>query len=489
MTRKISEKFSQCHLIVIGDVMLDEYIESQVSRISPEAPVPIAAVQDRWCVPGGAANVARNLISLGCQVTLLGLCGQDSSAEILSKTLATAGLEDNLTRSPYRKTTRKQRIVAKGHQLLRLDEEDNLPLQKAEYEDLLAKFKDALATANAVIISDYAKGMFTLGPASISLAQTIIQLCQADGKPTFIDPKGLDWDRYHGAFCITPNTAEISSVLGHNCNERHSLEQYVPELLARLNCASLLVTRASRGLALFQKGHNPIFIKANALQTIDVSGAGDTVIATFALCMACGLSLGESAKLANAAAGIVVQKMGTATLSQTEFDFVSQEKESFVNPKIMDLRQLQENLAFWRRQGDRIVFTNGCFDIIHTGHIQLLREAAAQGERLIVALNSDASVKRLKGPERPIQDEQSRAQVLASIQWVDAVILFSQDTPKELIEALIPDVLVKGADYTVENIVGADTVLTHGGKVYLVALQPDRSTTKIWNHIRKTQES
>lgn len=474
--------FARARLLVVGDAMLDMYVETEVRRISPEAPVPVADVRTRRSVPGGAANVARNLVSLGCRAALLGLCGTDDAAATLRQRLHEGGIDATLIASSERPTTAKTRIVTHGQQLLRMDEEARRPLSPQEHDALKAALPAALEGCDAVILSDYGKGVLLRNQDGSCLAGEVIAACAARGIPVLADPKLDDWSRYAGAECVTPNSAEFAAVSGCDGETRADMEREARALCRRIAVPRLLLTRGARGMALFEEDREPLFIKAQARQVVDVSGAGDTVIAVLAACRACGLPYAQAARCANAAAGMVVCKAGTSPVSRAEFLYAVR-RDGGSTPKIMDLPQLNELVAFWKQQGQRVVFTNGCFDILHKGHIMLLHEAAAQGDRLVVAINSDASVRRLKGETRPVQDEQSRALLIAALQDVDAVIIFEEDTPLRLIESLLPDVLVKGSDYTVETVIGADVVQAHGGRVYLARLQDGYSTSGICRKI------
>lgn len=477
--------FTRARLLVVGDAMLDVYVETEVRRISPEAPVPVAGVRARRSVPGGAANVARNLVSLGCAASLLGVRGADDAARSLERRLRESGIAATLIASSRRPTTTKTRVVTRGQQLIRLDEEAVHPLDAEEYARLREALPAALDGCDAVILSDYGKGVLLRRPDGSCLAGDVIAACADRGVPVLADPKRDDWKRYAGAECVTPNSAEFAAVSGCAGETREAMEAAARDLRRRIAVPRLLLTRGARGMALFEEDRDPLFIKAEARQVVDVSGAGDTVIAVLAACRACGLSYARAARCANAAAGMVVSKAGTSPVSRSEF-LHAVRRDGGSTPKIMDLPQLREAVAFWKQQGQRIVFTNGCFDILHKGHIMLLHEAAAQGDRLVVAINADSSVRRLKGETRPVQDEQSRALLIAALQDVDAVIVFEEDTPLRLVEALLPDVLVKGGDYTVENIVGADVVRAHGGRVHLARLQDGYSTTGICRRIEDT---
>lgn len=464
--------FSHMHILVVGDVMLDEYVAVSVSRISPEAPVPVGLIRDRRHVAGGAANVARNLARLGCRVTLAGLCGRDAAGTSLASLLSGEGIENRLHAAAGSLTIQKTRVIAQGRQMLRLDQENPAPPTVEQYAKLRATLHDVMPRCHAVILSDYAKGVFGRMPDGACLAQEAIFLGIGKNIPICVDPKGDDWERYAGASCVTPNASEFAAMAG--CAD---METSAASLCGAYRLERLLVTRGGKGMALFEKGEPPLYIKAKAKEVIDVSGAGDTVIAVLTACRALGLAWAEAAEWANRAAGVVVSKAGTSPVTKEEFDALLTPGRS--SPKIVPLDRLLDMVAGWRRGGDSIVFTNGCFDLLHKGHVRLVNEAAAQGDRLIVGLNADASVRRIKGTGRPVQDEQSRALLVAALEHVDAVILFDDDTPLELIRAIMPDVLVKGSDYTPQTVVGADVVTEAGGRVYLVELAEGVSTTRL----------
>lgn len=479
--------FDGVRVLVVGDVMLDHYIAGQVKRISPEAPVPVVSVAKRWSVPGGAANVARNLVRLGVDVAVAGVVGQDAAAADLRAALAAEGITDGLTASASRRTTCKTRVLAQGQQLMRLDEEVCAPLSAEEAEALKAGVLSLLQGRQAVILSDYAKGVLIEAPNGINLCRVVIDEARRMGIAVLVDPKGSDWQRYAGAHCVTPNAGEFDVACGLEPGaklDRSQRESHAADLRTRYGIERLLVTRGPKGMALFSPGEAPVYCRATVREVADVSGAGDTAIATLAASVGKGLPWAESMHLANAAAGVAVGKMGTAPVSLAELNEALREQAD--NPKLFDLPNLVEKIEEWRRKGESIVFTNGCFDLLHPGHISLIRQSAAQGDRLIVGLNSDASVRRLKGPTRPIQNENSRALLLAALSDVDAIVLFNEDTPLELITALRPDVLVKGSDYTIGAVVGADVVQQAGGRVYLARLVDGCSTTgivrKIDNH-------
>ena len=477
--------FSGVRALVVGDVMLDHYITGSVERISPEAPVPVARVEASWSVPGGAANVARNMARLGCSVCLLGLTGEDESAATLRQCLADEGIHACLVSGQTRRTTRKTRIMAQGQQLLRLDEEVPASPTPDEGKALLSRAEDLLGDCSVLVLSDYAKGVLTTPPQGQSLCSPLIALARAHAIPVLVDPKGSQWERYAGAQCVTPNSVEFHTECGLAPSirlDRPQRAELAGRLRARYGFERLLVTRGSRGMALFGEGE-PCYLRAVAHEVADVSGAGDTVLAALAAAVGKGLGWEDSARIANVAAGLAVSKLGTAPVGRREL--AAALREQTVNPKLYTRTELQEKLEDWRRKNLNVVFTNGCFDLVHPGHISLLRQAAAQGDRLVVGLNSDASVRRLKGPERPIQNEQSRALVLAAMQHVDAIVIFDEDTPLELVQSVCPQVLVKGSDYREEQIVGADFVKQHGGRVVLAQLVEGCSTTNIARSIAR----
>ncbi|WP_308586320.1 D-glycero-beta-D-manno-heptose-7-phosphate kinase [uncultured Desulfovibrio sp.] len=472
--------FDGVRILVVGDVMLDHYIAGQVKRISPEAPVPVVSAAKRWSVPGGAANVARNLVRLGVDVAVAGVVGQDAAANDLRAALAAEGIADGLAVSPSRRTTCKTRVLAQGQQLLRLDEEVSAPLGAEEADALKKQVLSLLPGRHAVILSDYAKGVLLESASGCNLCQIIIEEARQLGIPVLVDPKGSDWRRYAGAHCVTPNAGEFDAACGLDAGvtfSRPRRETLAGELRSRYGIERLLITRGPKGMALFTPDEAPVYCRAAVREVADVSGAGDTAIATLAACVGKGLPWAESMHLANAAAGVAVGKMGTSPVSIAELNEALREQAD--NPKLFSVQNLVEKIEEWRRKNETVVFTNGCFDLLHPGHISLIRQSAAQGDHLIVGLNSDASVRRLKGPTRPIQNESSRALLLAALSDVDAIVLFDEDTPFELISALRPDVLVKGSDYTIDNVVGADVVQQGGGRVYLARLVDGCSTTGI----------
>lgn len=462
--------------------MLDRYVWGNVGRISPEAPVPVLKVSGRTQTLGGAGNVAANLAALGCKTILTGVCGLDSNARAIRQLLAEKNIIDKLVAHPTAPTTAKTRIMAQNQQLLRIDEEEVLHPHASEFsENLLAIFQSQLPTVDAVILSDYAKG--ALDPA---ILPKCITLCHKLNIPIFVDPKGAAWARYKGATCITPNEMEFRAGAERLAIQDFSLTEQMLAMRGSLELAFLLVTQGARGMTLLDADESPKSIPANAREVYDVSGAGDTVIATLAASIAAGASVAQAVWLANLAAGVVVGKVGTQPINLAELSSVLRSSSLPHGQKTLSLQEALPQATEWRQAGKRIVFTNGCFDILHSGHIKLLREAASKGDKLIVGLNSDDSVRRLKGPTRPIISEKERAAILSALEDVDLVVLFNEDTPLNLISALRPDVLVKGGDYTRETVVGHDLVESWGGKVELVDLEEGRSTTRLLERISGT---
>lgn len=485
-------QFNGAKILVLGDVMLDYYISGSSSRISPEAPVPIVNKQSAWSVPGGAANVARGLAQLGCQPTLIGLIGEDAAGETLRQQTIAEGVNASLIKSQHRQTTCKTRILAHGQQLLRLDEESIRRPDLEEEISLRVHLENRIRDCNAVILSDYAKGALLPAKDDKSVAQLAIHIAKENRIPVLVDPKGTDWERYRGASCITPNSGEFLKIcealgLWQGAAEPNSAErQKMAEAICScFNIECLVLTRGAKGMTLYIPGHAPENIRASMREIADVSGAGDTVIATLAACAANDIEWSKACAIANAAAGVAVTKLGASPVSLAELNQAI--SETSPNPKLYNREEIQDKIKQWRRLGQKIVFTNGCFDLLHPGHIALLRQCADFGDRLVVGLNTDKSVRRLKGPERPIQDEQSRALLLGALQSVDAVTLFDEDTPEELIKKIRPDVLVKGSDYKIENVAGADFVQSYGGQVKLAQLVEGCSTSELASRIKARQ--
>jgi D-beta-D-heptose 7-phosphate kinase/D-beta-D-heptose 1-phosphate adenosyltransferase len=462
-------------ILVLGDVMLDRYVSGQVRRISPEAPIPVLKFEHSRIVLGGAGNVAANIAALGARAILIGAVGDDQFGRETPGFTLNPLITLRCVALPGRPTTLKTRFMSGAHQLLRLDEETAAPLAATDAARLLQAFADSLAEADVVILSDYAKGVLC-----DAVLPEAIRLARAAGKPVVADPKRADLAAYRHVSVITPNEMEAALATGIAITDDASAVAAGEHALAASDAGAVLVTRSEKGLTLVRRDQPPIHLPTEARAVADVSGAGDTLVATFAVMLAAGADMAEAALVANAAAGVAVGKPGTATISQTELIAALHRQELLaIDEKTLPLAAAREKIATWRRAGLRVGFTNGCFDLIHPGHVRLLNKARARCDRLVVALNTDASVQRLKGPTRPVQHEVARATVMASIGAVDLVVLFDEDTPLELIEALRPDILFKGADYRLDQVVGGEFVRSYGGDVSLIDLEAGHSTTGI----------
>ena len=478
------DRFAGCTVLVLGDVMLDAYVYGHVERVSPEAPIPVLRIDNRREMLGGAGNVARNVAALGARVILVGVAGDDEAGRSIATQLAEADggrISGRLVIDQGRPTTRKTRFVSGTQQLLRVDEEIARPIGDETAEAVLARFKEALAESDIVILSDYSKGV--LSEAVLAAA---IAAAHAAGKRVVADPKSRDFSRYRHVDVLKPNRLEITQATGIDCRDDATTEQAGRAALATAEAGAVIVTRGAHGVSIIPKDGPALHLPTLARAVFDVSGAGDTLVSCLAVALAAGADLAEATELANAAAGIVVGKAGTECVSPTELaQGLHLGALIETDRKVATLTGALDQVARWRAAGLRVGFTNGCFDLIHPGHVRLLGQARAACDRLIVGLNADASVKRLKGPERPVQNEVARATVMASIGAVDLVILFGEDTPLALIEALRPDVLIKGADYRIDQVVGADVVQSYGGKVVLADLEAGQSTTGTIGRIRE----
>ncbi|TWB43457.1 D-glycero-beta-D-manno-heptose-7-phosphate kinase [Nitrospirillum pindoramense] len=470
-------------VMVIGDVMLDRFVRGKVGRISPEAPVPVLRNAQEDVMLGGAGNVVRNITALGGQVVFGGVLGGDAAGVRVSQLVAA---DDQVTSilqvDNQRRTSEKTRFVADGHHLLRSDWDSELAVAAEVHAALVTAVAAHVADVDVVILSDYGKGVFTP-----SVLRQLIELARGAGKPVIVDPKSADYSIYRGATLVTPNRAELALAVGHSPSTTDGIVAAATTLMRDHGIGGMLVTRSEEGMTLVRDDGSSLNVQAEAKEVFDVSGAGDTVVSVIAAALATGADIADAVRLANVAAGLVVAKVGTAVVTPAELLHALAEQDDRQNlSKLLGGAELREQIVRWRRLGLKVGFTNGCFDLIHPGHVQLLAAARATCDRLIVGLNSDASVRRLKGPERPIQDERSRAIVLAAFGSVDAVALFEDDTPLALITEILPDVLIKGADYTIDQVVGADVVQANGGRVALVDLVPNQSTTGIAKRIRVT---
>lgn len=466
--------FDSARLLIVGDIMLDRYWYGPTSRISPEAPVPVVRVDDAEDRPGGAANVALNVASLGAKATLSGLVGRDDNADRLSKALHAAHIDTHFHVSDTMPTITKLRVMSRNQQLIRLDFES--PASEAEAAPLAERVEQALPDSDVMILSDYGKG-------ALLHIESLIALGRKAGKRVLVDPKGTDYSRYHGASIITPNLSEFEAVVGP-CRDDAEMIEKGQALRAELDLEALLITLSERGMMLIQADTEPLHLPTHAQAVFDVTGAGDTVIGVLGLALAAGQSLPTAMLIANLAAGIVVAKPGTATLSTAELHEAIHEaglSSSSGDTVEMLVRQVRAAQA----RGERVVMTNGCFDILHSGHVGYLEEARQLGDRLIVAVNDDASVARLKGPSRPVNSLDRRMRVLGALASVDWVIPFSEDTPQALIETVLPDILVKGGDYQITEIAGHEAVLAHGGEVKVLGFEEGVSTSALIAAIRR----
>ncbi len=461
-------RFDQAQVLVVGDVMLDRYWHGATSRISPEAPVPVVKVEQAEDRPGGAANVALNIAALGAGVSLTGLVGKDEAAGALVETMAAANVHSDFQVIESHPTITKLRVISRHQQLIRMDFEDGFAVSDAAA--LSEKALQLLSPVGALILSDYAKG-------ALADPQPLILAAKAAGIPVLVDPKGSDFSRYRGATLLTPNLHEFEAIVGPCANEQELVSKG-EQLMHQHDLQALLVTRGEHGMTLLRPGEQELHLPARAQEVFDVTGAGDTVISVLAASLAAGEALPQAVALANLAAGIVVAKLGTASISAPELRrAVSTEQGS--ERGVVTVEQLKIALDDARAHGEKIVFTNGCFDIIHAGHVGYLEQARELGDRLIVAINSDESVIRLKGPGRPINPVDRRMKVLAGLESVDWVLSFDGDTPESLLEILKPHVLVKGGDYDKEGVVGWQIVESYGGSVQVLSFFDDCSTTAI----------
>ncbi len=468
-------------VLVVGDLMLDRYIVGEVDRISPEAPVPVLRHAHRYERPGGAANVAMNLAGLGCQAVLAGFWGEDAERRELEALLAAAGVDVVGAVTTSLPTVSKTRIVGRTQQLLRLDIESREQPSAEDGARLLERAEALVAKAHAVVLSDYAKGTLTA-----ELCQRVIRKARAAGVPVLADPKSPHFSKYAGATAVCPNLHELALATGVDGAETETLLAAGQGQRREHDLRYLLVTMSEKGIRVLSEGE-PYHSPARAREVFDVSGAGDTVIATVTASLAAGLGIVTAVELANLAAGIVVGKVGTVPIAHHELTALLTPSKSISSAeKVLEREALLARVADWRAAGETIVFTNGCFDLLHVGHVTLMEDCRRFGSKVVLGLNTDESVRRLKGPARPVVGERDRARVMSALGAVDAVTLFEEDTPVDLIRALRPDVLVKGGDYTVETVVGHEMVLAAGGRVEIVPTVEGFSTTGI---VRKLQDA
>jgi D-beta-D-heptose 7-phosphate kinase/D-beta-D-heptose 1-phosphate adenosyltransferase len=467
--------FENARVLVVGDLMLDRYWHGGTSRISPEAPVPVVHVNQNDERAGGACNVALNIATLGAKCTVMGLCGDDEAARTLEDLLETIGVIPQFVRMPENATVTKLRVMSRHQQLMRLDFEDGFIGQ--DLSALEKAFAAQLDDHNIVVCSDYGKG-------SLRDVRRLIELCNEKNIPVLVDPKGTDFEKYTGASLITPNLSEFEAVVGR-CKSEDDLVKKADTLSEQFDIDALLVTRSEHGMSLMQQGYDPVHIPTQAREVFDVTGAGDTVISTLAASLGAGVSLERAMVLSNLAAGVVVAKLGTASVSLNELEHAIEESSSNTEHGILEEADLYPLLERCRARGETIVMTNGCFDILHAGHVTYLEQASELGDRLLVAVNVDETVRRLKGEDRPVNKVENRMRMLAALRCVDWVVAFEEDEPTRLICDLSPDILVKGGDNDPDIIPGGDCVREAGGKVMVLTYVDGISTTKIIDSIKE----
>ncbi|MDE1151811.1 MAG: D-glycero-beta-D-manno-heptose-7-phosphate kinase [Micavibrio sp.] len=471
-------RLSQSRVLCLGDVMLDRFIYGSIERISPEAPIPVLLVEREKAMLGGAGNVVANIAALGAKAVLLAVVGDDLNGRDIEQQLKDLGVEPALETAKGRQTTVKSRFVSGGQQMLRVDREKTAAVP-ADIEDrIIARAESLMVSCGAVILSDYKKGLLT-----DRIVTKVIDCARSHGIPVIVDPKGQDFTRYRGATVITPNRKELEAATAMTAATDEDVRAAAMKLITGCDITTVLATRSQSGMSLISADAEPLHIPANVREVFDVSGAGDTVIATFAAALAAKVTMRSAALLANIAAGIVVGKPGTAVARPDEIENVisggyAMEKQAYARKTKLTTRDgAAEQAERWRTRGFKVGFTNGCFDLLHPGHLSTLRQAKAACDYLVVAINSDASVKKLKGPSRPVQDEVARAAILSALEMVDAVVVFGEETPMELLKAIRPDVLVKGGQYKLEEVVGYELVTSYGGKIVRAEMEDGFSTT------------
>jgi len=479
MTKRFLDTVDKVRILVVGDLMLDEYLWGRTERISPEAPVPVVdIVREEWRL-GGAGNVVNNLVELGCRVAMASVVGDDEEGERVLATLQVKGVDVGaVLTAPGRRTSRKTRVLATNQQVLRVDRETRHAIP-ADFEQYLLELIGGLVgDCQVVLISDYQKGV--LGE---HLLQGIIRIARQQGIPVVVDPKGRDYLRYRGATVLTPNRREAQLASGQEFSSEEQLRSGCRRLRADLDLDALLVTRSEEGMSLFSREGEPLNLPTEAREVYDVSGAGDTVVAFLGAGLAVGMTMAEAAQLANLAAGVVVGKVGTSTVTLQELRRAVDRLQHDTHHKILERGELGAVLGPLRAQGKTIVFTNGCFDLLHIGHVKYLQQARRLGDLLVLGLNSDASIRRLKGENRPLISEEERVQILAALDCIDYISIFDEDTPLELLQVVRPQILVKGGDYTPERVVGKELVESYGGRVELIRFVDGKSTTNIIDKI------
>lgn len=478
------QRASDLTCLVVGDLMLDEYLWGKTERISPEAPVQVVDILREDLRLGGAGNVANNLLALGCKVSVASVIGEDENGWALLKMFTREGIDTSpILQEPGRKTGRKTRVIASNQQIVRIDRESREPLTDIFEQRLIGWLQQQISRFHVVLVSDYLKGVLT--PAVLSAITTVAAQHRI---PVLVDPKGTDYRKYRGATCLTPNRKEAEAASGITIKDTGSLGLAAETLMSQLELDNLLITRSEEGMSLFNSNGNTVHIPTVAREVFDVTGAGDTVLALLAFGLAGGMTLDEAARLANVAAGIAVAKLGTSVVTPAEIIDAVAAVHRDSDSKIKNRDVLTALIAREKAKGRQVVFTNGCFDLLHAGHVKYLQAARRLGDLLVLGLNSDASVRRLKGPKRPLIDEDERGHLMAALDCIDYVCLFEEDTPLELITALKPHILVKGGDYTPEGVVGKDVVEAYGGRVELIPFVDGKSTTNIIEKVLERYE-
>ena len=465
------KRVQTARVLCIGDVMMDRFVYGAVDRISPEAPIPVLRVEREKHMLGGSGNVVANMAALGVTVTLIAAVGDDGAATDIRKNLLAVNIGDGLETITGHATTVKSRFVCGTQQMLRVDREKTEEISKDVEDKIISRAEGIIPTVGAVVLSDYKKGLLT-----DRVISSVIALAKKHGVPVIVDPKGSDFTRYKGASVITPNRKELETATGMKAGTDDEVRAAAMKLIVTCGISTVLATRSKDGMSVVTEKDLALHIPAQVREIYDVSGAGDTVIAVVASAIAAGVSVQNAARLSNIAAGIVVGKPGTATARIDEIEKALMSGAA-QDGKIYSKAALAEKVEKLRVQGKKIGFTNGCFDLLHPGHVSTMRQARAACDFLIVGINSDASVKRLKGPSRPVQDEAARSAILAGLEMVDAVIVFGEDTPLELLKAFKPDILVKGGQYKLEEVVGYDVVMSYGGKILRAEMEEGFSTT------------
>jgi D-beta-D-heptose 7-phosphate kinase/D-beta-D-heptose 1-phosphate adenosyltransferase len=501
-------KFDQCRLLVIGDLMLDEYLKGDVDRISPEAPVQVVSVQNEEFALGGAGNVVNNVVALGGKVSAAGVIGTGRNGQFLLDMFSELGVDiEGIIKEAGRVTTQKTRIIAANHanqQVLRIDREKLQDISASTLDKMVRFIEDKISDVDVVLISDYGKGLITR-----ELLSRVIDTAKAHNKMTIVDPKGLDFSKYSGVSLITPNKKEAALATGIEINDQSSLAKAADKIFESVGINKLLITCGKDGMALFEKNKAPYHVRAEARQVYDVSGAGDTVLAVLGLALASGASIHDSVTIANTAAGKVVGKSGTATVSKQELasalkivmgkvgspivskqelDSTLKSDDRSLPTKYKDLSELPALVKDLKKKGKRLVLTNGCFDLLHAGHIMLFSASKHMGDSLIVAIDDDESVKAIKGPGRPVLYAKERVRILSALDDVDYVVVFSSKELIKLIEIIQPDVLTKGSNYTTSQVFGRERVEELGGKVVLIPVTEDISSTRIIDTIKHSEQ-